>query len=53
MFDREENYMQVRIAAFDGPFMTIMNYVLAVIAHDPSRITRRFVARCGCLISKL
>ncbi|KAJ7877445.1 hypothetical protein B0H14DRAFT_3783570 [Mycena olivaceomarginata] len=35
------NYTQVRIAAFDGLFMTkwytppIMNYVLAVMAHDP------------------
>ncbi|KAJ7897366.1 hypothetical protein B0H14DRAFT_2677986 [Mycena olivaceomarginata] len=52
---REGNYTQVRIAAFDGLFMTkwytppIMNYVLAVMAHDPSRIVRRFVARCACL----
>jgi hypothetical protein len=29
--------------------MTIMNYVLVAMAHDLSRIARRFVARCGCL----
>ncbi|KAK7063812.1 transcription initiation factor TFIID subunit 2 [Favolaschia claudopus] len=51
---REGNYPQVRIAAFDGLFMTkwysppIMNYVLAVMAHDPSRIVRRHVARNAC-----
>ncbi|KAJ6520284.1 hypothetical protein C8R45DRAFT_55863 [Mycena sanguinolenta] len=51
---REGNYTQVRIAAFDGLFMTkwytppIMNYVLAVMAHDPSRTVRRHVARNAC-----
>ncbi|KAF8204343.1 hypothetical protein K438DRAFT_1716031 [Mycena galopus ATCC 62051] len=51
---REGNYTQVRIAAFDGLFMTkwytppIMNYVLAVMAHDPSRSVRRHVARNAC-----
>ncbi|KAJ6601377.1 hypothetical protein DFH09DRAFT_1490642 [Mycena vulgaris] len=51
---REGNYTQVRIAAFDGLFMTkwytppIMNYVLAVMAHDPSRTIRRHVARNAC-----
>jgi hypothetical protein len=49
MFDREENYTQVRITAFDGLFMAIMNYVLAVIAHNLSRIVRRFSAHCACL----
>ncbi|KAJ7793718.1 hypothetical protein B0H14DRAFT_3889158 [Mycena olivaceomarginata] len=39
-------YTQVRIPAFDGLFMTIMNYVLAVTVL---RILRRFVARCACL----
>ncbi|KAJ7849406.1 hypothetical protein B0H14DRAFT_3866906 [Mycena olivaceomarginata] len=39
-------YTQVRIPAFDGLFMTIMNYVLAVTVP---RILRRFVARCACL----
>ncbi|KAJ7611016.1 hypothetical protein FB45DRAFT_329816 [Roridomyces roridus] len=48
---RQGNYTQVRIAAFDGLFLTkwytpsIMHYVLAVMAHDPSRIIRRHVAR--------
>ncbi|KAJ6541894.1 hypothetical protein B0H19DRAFT_1175115 [Mycena capillaripes] len=51
---REGNYTPVRIAAFDGLFMTkwytppIMNYVLAVMAHDPSRTIRRHVARNAC-----
>ncbi|OJA15957.1 TAF2 protein [Rhizopogon vesiculosus] len=51
---REGNYTQVRIAAFDGLFMSkwytpaIMRYVLAVIANDPSRVVRRHVARCAC-----
>ncbi|KAJ7750340.1 hypothetical protein B0H16DRAFT_1550372 [Mycena metata] len=51
---REGNYTQVRIAAFDGLFMTkwytptIMNYVLAVMANDPSRVVRRHVARNAC-----
>ncbi|KAJ6623113.1 hypothetical protein B0H10DRAFT_2011228 [Mycena sp. CBHHK59/15] len=51
---REGNYTQVRIAAFDGLFMTkwytppIMKYVLAVMAHDPSRVIRRHVARNAC-----
>lgn len=48
---REGNYTQVRIAAFDGLFLTkwytpqIMRYVLAVMANDPSRVVRRHVAR--------
>ncbi|KAG5636972.1 hypothetical protein H0H81_006217 [Sphagnurus paluster] len=51
---REGNYTQVRIAAFDGLFLTkwyspqIMRYVLAVMANDPSRIIRRHVARSAC-----
>lgn len=50
----EGNYTQVRIAAFDGLFLTkwytpqIMRYVLAVIANDPSRVIRRHVARNAC-----
>ena len=52
--NREGNYTQVRIAAFDGLFMTkwytpqIMRYVLAVMANDPSRVIRRHVARSAC-----
>ncbi|KAJ3830293.1 hypothetical protein F5880DRAFT_1516515 [Lentinula raphanica] len=48
---REGNYVPVRIAAFDGLFLTkwytpqIMRYVLAVMANDSSRIVRRHVAR--------
>jgi transcription initiation factor TFIID subunit 2 len=51
---REGNYTQVRVAAFDGLFMTkwytpsIMRYVLAVIANDPSRVIRRHVVRNAC-----
>ncbi|KAJ7292844.1 hypothetical protein C8J57DRAFT_1444279 [Mycena rebaudengoi] len=51
---REGNYTQVRIAAFDGLFMTkwyappIMKYILSVMAHDPSRTIRRHVARNAC-----
>ncbi|KAG5645341.1 hypothetical protein DXG03_006403 [Asterophora parasitica] len=51
---REGNYTQVRIAAFDGLFLTkwytpqIMRYVLAVMANDPSRMIRRHVARSAC-----
>jgi transcription initiation factor TFIID subunit 2 len=51
---REGNYTQVRIAAFDGLFMTkwytppIMRYILAVMANDPSRVIRRHVARSAC-----
>lgn len=50
----EGNYTQVRIAAFDGLFMTkwytpqIMRYILAVMAHDHSRVIRRHVARIAC-----
>ena len=50
----EGNYTQVRIAAFDGLFMSkwytpaIMRYVLAVMANDPSRVVRRHVARGAC-----
>jgi transcription initiation factor TFIID subunit 2 len=53
-YRREGNYTQVRIAAFDGLFMTkwytpqIMRYVLAVMANDPSRVIRRHVARTAC-----
>jgi transcription initiation factor TFIID subunit 2 len=51
---REGNYTQVRIAAFDGLFLTkwysppVMLYVLSVMANDPSRVIRRHVARCAC-----
>jgi transcription initiation factor TFIID subunit 2 len=51
---REGNYTQVRIAAFDGLFLTkwytppIMRYILAVVAKDPSRVIRRHVARNAC-----
>ncbi|TRM61550.1 hypothetical protein BD626DRAFT_570752 [Schizophyllum amplum] len=51
---RDGNYTQVRIAAFDGLFMTkwftpgIMRYVLSVIINDPSRVVRRHVARNCC-----
>ncbi|KAG2155663.1 TATA-binding protein associated factor Taf2 [Suillus clintonianus] len=51
---REGNYTQVRLAAFDGLFMSkwytpaIMRYVLAVMANDPSRVVRRHVARSAC-----
>ncbi|KAG7099822.1 hypothetical protein E1B28_001631 [Marasmius oreades] len=51
---REGNYVPVRLAAFDGLFLTkwyapaIMRYVLSVIANDPSRIVRRTVARNAC-----
>ena len=51
---REGNYTQVRIAAFDGLFLTkwytpqIMRYVLAIMANDPSRVIRRHVARNAC-----
>lgn len=48
---REGNGTQVRIAAFDGLFLTkwytpkIMAYILAVMAHDSCRVVRRHVAR--------
>lgn len=48
------NYTQVRLAAFDGLFLTkwyvpqIMRYILAVMANDPSRVVRRHVARNVC-----
>ncbi|KAJ2935753.1 hypothetical protein H1R20_g1340, partial [Candolleomyces eurysporus] len=48
------NYSQVRIAAFDGLFLTkwyapqIMRYVFAVMANDPSRAVRRHVAKSAC-----
>lgn len=54
LIGREGNYTQVRIAAFDGLFLTkwyappIMLYVLAVMANDPSRVIRRHVARSAC-----
>lgn len=46
--------MQVRLAAFDGLFLTkwytpvIMRYILSVIANDTSRVVRRHVARNAC-----
>ena len=45
----------MRLAAFDGLFVTrwytpaIMNYILSVMEHDPSRVVRRYVARNACL----
>ena len=51
---REGNATQVRLAGFDGLFLTkwytpkIMNYVFAVIANDSSRVVRRHVARNVC-----
>ncbi|KAF8727767.1 hypothetical protein AX14_007043, partial [Amanita brunnescens Koide BX004] len=51
---RQGNYTQVRLAAFDGLFLTkwyvpqIMRYILAVMANDPSRVVRRHVARNVC-----
>jgi len=51
---REGHYMQVRLAAFDGLFLTkwytpvIMRYILSVIANDTSRAVRRHVARSAC-----
>ncbi|PFH52313.1 hypothetical protein AMATHDRAFT_140606 [Amanita thiersii Skay4041] len=51
---REGNYTQVRIAAFDGLFLTkwyvpqIMRYILAVMANDSSRVIRRHVAKNVC-----
>lgn len=51
---RQGNYPQVRIAAFDGLFLTkwyapqIMRYVFAVMANDPSRAVRRHVAKSAC-----
>jgi transcription initiation factor TFIID subunit 2 len=52
---RYGNYTPVRLAAFDGLFVTrwytpaIMNYILSVMEHDPSRVVRRYVARNACL----
>ena len=54
LHSRDGNYTQVRIAAFDGLFLTkwytpqIMRYVLAIMANDPSRVIRRHVARNAC-----
>ncbi|KAI0692979.1 hypothetical protein BC835DRAFT_1276761 [Cytidiella melzeri] len=51
---REGNYTQVRMAAFDCLFLTkwytpsIMQYILAVMANDSSRMIRRHVARNAC-----
>ncbi|KAG1758866.1 hypothetical protein EDD22DRAFT_996790 [Suillus occidentalis] len=51
---RECNYAQVRLATFDGLFMSkwytpaIMRYVLAVMANDPSRVVQRHVAHGAC-----
>ncbi|KAH9486347.1 Transcription initiation factor TFIID subunit 2 [Psilocybe cubensis] len=53
-FTREGNFTQVRIAAFDGLFLTkwytpqIMRYILAVMANDPSKVVKRHVARNAC-----
>ncbi|KAF8910047.1 TATA-binding protein associated factor Taf2 [Gymnopilus junonius] len=53
-YTREGNYTQVRIAAFDGLFLTkwyapqIMKYILSVMVHDSSRVVRRHVARNAC-----
>lgn len=52
--NREGNYTQVHIAAFDLLFLTkwytpkIMRYILVVKANDSSRIVRRHVARSAC-----
>jgi transcription initiation factor TFIID subunit 2 len=50
---REGNETQVRIAAFDGLMLLnnwytprVINYLLIVVAKDPSRTVRRHVARC-------
>ncbi|KAL4251521.1 Transcription initiation factor TFIID subunit 2 [Abortiporus biennis] len=51
---REGNFTQVRMAAFDALFLCkwyttkVMQYVLAVMAHDSSRVIRRHVARNAC-----
>ncbi|KAH9943990.1 uncharacterized protein BXZ73DRAFT_39443 [Epithele typhae] len=48
---REGNYVQVRVVAFDYLFLgkwyalKNMRYILAVMAHDSSRVVRRHVAR--------
>ncbi|KAH8094603.1 hypothetical protein BXZ70DRAFT_1009904 [Cristinia sonorae] len=50
----EGNYTQVRMAAFDALFLCkwytpkIMQYILAVMAGDPSRAIKRHVARSAC-----
>lgn len=51
---RDGNYAPVRIAAFDGLFLSkwytpaMMQYILAVMANDSSRTVRRHVARSAC-----
>ena len=51
---REGNATQVRLAGFDGLFLTkgyvapIMQYILAIVANDSSRTVRRHVARNVC-----
>lgn len=51
---REGNATQVRLAGFDGLFLTkwyvppIMQYILAIIANDSSRVIRRHVGRNVC-----
>lgn len=51
---RQGNYMHVRIAAFDGLFLTkwyapqIMRYVFAVMANDSSTAVKRHVAKSAC-----
>ena len=51
---REGSSTPVRIAGYDGLFLSkwyvpkIMNYILAVVANDSSRMVRRHVARNMC-----
>lgn len=51
---REGNATQVRLAGFDGLFLTrwytpkIMRYIFSVVANDSSRVVRRHVARNMC-----
>lgn len=51
---REGNATEVRLAGFDGLFLTkwyvppIMQYILAIIANDSSRVIRRHVGRNVC-----
>jgi transcription initiation factor TFIID subunit 2 len=54
-FYREGTYMQARITAFDGLFLTkwwfhekVIAYILSTMAQDPSRIVRRHVAMNAC-----
>ena len=51
---REGNATQVRLAGFDGLFLTkwytpkIMRYIFSVVANDSSRTVRRHIARNMC-----